>query len=207
MKTLTVVDSEDELARAGIQWRGFNESIRSVADLVPRFCTHVLRLLNGLQHVPSLAWRRAHDLLEIDAETATRAVLADLEREHGPIEPLIGELDGARLSELLGLLAPDHNIYAHYWSGCAPKELPVPPDRVFTCLPAELIAAISPADVRPPTTLWSESHAWLLVSYTDSPSTYLGCDQEIASALKNRTPIGSAWVDPTSLIDDWIYPS
>ena len=199
-------ESERELARLGIRWRGHTEAIVRVDDLLPAGFPVCLRVLDGLQGVgdPDVV---ADGFLRRDREASTRGFVREMGADR--IEPLIGHLSRPRLVRLLELLpgGPSGEVFGHYWVGCAASTVAVPVDRVFRGGRADLVElAAEPGWWRAPTAIWDAGGTWVTVSYTDSPSTYVGLTRAYPGLVERLGLPAVCWAERRDLVDDWLRP-
>jgi hypothetical protein len=199
-------ESERELARLGIRWRGYTEAIARVDDLLPAGFPVCLRVLAGLQGEgdPDTV---ADEFLRRDRQALTRGFLREMELER--IEPLIGDLGRPRLERLLDVLpgAPGGELFGHYWAGGDATAVAVPLDRVIRGGRAALVAvAAGPVWWRPPSTIWDVDGSWVMVSYTDSPSTYVGLTRAYPGLIEQLGLPAVCWAERSDRVDDWMAP-
>ena len=198
-------ESERELARLGIRWRGFTEAIRRVDDLLPARFPVCLRVLGGLQGNgdPDTV---AAGFMQRDRQASTRGFLREMGMPR--IEPLIGDLSRPRLERLLNVLpgGPGGEVFGHYWAGCAAATVAVPLDRVFRSGRAELVAVAAEPTWRPPSTIWDVGAAWVMVHYTDAPSAYVGLTRAYPGLIEQLGLPAVCWAERSDLVDDWMRP-
>jgi hypothetical protein len=198
-------ESERELARLGIRWRGYTEAILRVDDVLPAGYPVCLRVLAGLQGNgdPDVL---ADEFLQRDRQALTRGFLREMGAQR--IEPLIGDLSRPRLERLLDVLpgGPAGEVFGHYWAGCAASTVAVPVDRVFRGGRADLVAVAAEPVWRPPSTIWDVGGSWVMVSYTDSPSAYVGLTRAYPGLIERLGLPAVCWAERADLIDDWMTP-
>ena len=199
-------ESERELARLGIRWRGYTEAIARVDDLLPAGFPVCLRVLAGLQGEgdPDTV---ADEFLRRDWQALTRGILREMGMER--VEPLIGDLARPRLERLLDVLpgAPGGELFGHHWAGRDATTVAVPLDRVIGGGRADLVeVAAGPVWWSPPSTIWDVGGSWVMVSYTDSPSTYVGLTRAYPGLIEQLGLPAVCWAERSDRVDDWVAP-
>jgi hypothetical protein len=198
-------ESERELARLGIRWRGFTEAINRVDDVLPAGFPVCLRVLDGLQGDgdPDTV---ADEFLRRDRQASTRGFLREVGLAR--TEPLIGDLSRPRLERLLDVLpgGPGGEVFGHYWAGCAASTVAVPTDRVVRGGRDDLVAVAAEPMWRPPSTIWDVGGLWVMVNYTDSPSAYVGLTRAYPGLIEQLGLPAVCWAERSDLIDDWNRP-
>jgi hypothetical protein len=198
-------ESERELARLGIRWRGYTEAIVRVDDVLPAGFPVCLRVLGGLQGDGD-PHAVADEFLRRDRQALTRGFLREMARVR--IEPLIGEVSRPRLERLLDVLpgAPAGEVFGHYWAGCAAATVAVPVDRVFRGGRADMVGVAAEPVWQSPSTIWDVGGSWVMVHYTDAPSAYLGFTRAYPGLIEQLGLPAVCWAERADLVDDWMAP-